>query len=208
MRNATATVAIAAAVLGSMAPANAAVKISSGATKNITCTSGVCTPTGGAVLNVTQLEAMLASGNVTVNTLPSQQNSDITVDHAITWASSSTLTLNAHENITVNDPISVTSSGGLTLIYETRPGGSVGLLSFGPYGYVTFLDLGSPLSINGVSYTLVDNIATLASDFAANAEILPLRAATMQPLTESTRRRRYRGFLGVHSTDWETRYRI
>jgi hypothetical protein len=69
--------------------ADAAVVISSGATSNITCTSGVCTPSSeGSVLNVTQLETMLASGDVTVNTKPRSTHANINVDHAITWANS------------------------------------------------------------------------------------------------------------------------
>jgi len=150
-------------------PAEAAVVISSGATSNITCSSGVCTPSADAsVLNVTQLESMLASGNVTVNTRPKTAHDDINVHHAITWASSSTLTLNAYENITVNDPISVSGSGGLAIIDKTGPHGSVGVLSFGPQGYITFLNLASPLTINGNPCTLVGNISTLAADVAAN----------------------------------------
>ena len=209
MRNATATVVIAAAALGSIAHANAAVKISSGATKNITCTGGVCTPTGGAVLNVTQLETMLASGNVTVNTIPSRQNSDITVDHAITWASSSTLTLSAHDNITVNYPISVTGSGGLTLFYEARPGGSIGLLSFGPHGYVTFMDTNSPLFINGSSYTLVDSISMLASDIAANSNGDFALASSYDATPDGTSPRHpCRPYSPEFLKAWETRYRI
>jgi hypothetical protein len=145
------------------------VVISSGATSNIACTGGVCTPSADAsVLNVTQLESMLASGNVTVNTRPKTAHDDINVHHAITWASSSTLTLNAYENITVNDPISVSGSGGLAIIDKTGPHGSVGVLSFGPQGYITFLNLASPLTINGNPCTLVGNISSLASDIAAN----------------------------------------
>ena len=54
-----------------LAPAaHAAVTISSAATSNMSCTSGVCSPTAAnAVLNVGDLTTMLASGNVTVNNL-------------------------------------------------------------------------------------------------------------------------------------------
>jgi hypothetical protein len=52
-----------------VAPAHAAVTISTDATANMNCVSGVCTPTAAdAVLNVGDLTTMLASGNVTVNT--------------------------------------------------------------------------------------------------------------------------------------------
>jgi ABC-type molybdate transport system ATPase subunit len=66
-----ARVALPAMVLsaGFGAGASANVLVSSGATTNITCTSGVCTPTkGGAVLNASQLVDMLASGNVKITT--------------------------------------------------------------------------------------------------------------------------------------------
>ncbi len=172
LRNAIVPAALAAVLCPLMAisPADAAVVISSGATSNITCTSGVCTATAqGSVLNVTQLETMLASGNVTVNTKPIEPHGNINVHHAITWASSSTLTLNAattrdsEANITIDDPIGVSGSGGLALVMDTRVD-----LFFGPRGNITFLSLTSPFTVNGQAYTLVDNIATLASGIAAN----------------------------------------
>ena len=56
-------------------------------------------------------------------------------------------------------------SGGLTIL--TNDGGTGGDYSFGPKGNATFLATTNALSINGNSYTLVRNIATLASDIAA-----------------------------------------
>ena len=54
-------------VIAASGSARAEVLISSGATANIACVSGVCTPTKkSAVLNVTQLQSLLASGNVKV----------------------------------------------------------------------------------------------------------------------------------------------
>src|SRR5579863_10017482 len=50
-------------------PAHAAVTISSAATSNMTCASGICAPTAtDAVLNVGDLEAMLSSGSAEVTT--------------------------------------------------------------------------------------------------------------------------------------------
>ena len=159
--------AVAAGTFAAVAPlaAQAAVTISAGATLNIACASGVCTPTKkGAVLNVTQLDGMLASGNVKITTGGSK-SSDIVVSAAIGWASASTLTLDAYQSITIDKSISVNGSGGLAIL--TNDGGTGGDYSFGKKGNVTFLGTTNPLTINGNSYTLVDNIATLAADIAA-----------------------------------------
>jgi len=57
------------ASIGVASTAEAAVVISAGATNNIACVSNVCTPTKkDAILNVTQLQNLLASGNVQVTT--------------------------------------------------------------------------------------------------------------------------------------------
>ena len=159
--------AVAAGTFAAVAPlaAQAAVTISAGATSNINCTNGVCTPAHkNAVLNVTQLDGMLASGNVKITTGGSR-SSDIVVSAAIGWASASTLTLDAYQSITIDKSISVNGSGGLAIL--TNDGGTGGDYSFGRKGNVTFLGTTNPLTINGNSYTLVDNIATLAADIAA-----------------------------------------
>ena len=139
--------------------------ISTGETANIVCTAGVCTPSKkAAILNVTQLENLLASGSVKITTAGSK-SSDILITAPISWASASTLTLDAYQSLTINKSISVNGSGGLTIL--TNDGGTGGDYSFGPKGNATFLATTNALSINGNSYTLVRNIATLASDIAA-----------------------------------------
>ena len=66
-----ATILAAVLITTTIASASADVTISAAATQNMTCTAGVCAPTASdAVLNVTDLENMLASGNVTVNGKP------------------------------------------------------------------------------------------------------------------------------------------
>ena len=60
----------------------------------------------------------------------------------------------------------VTGTGAVTV--TTNDGGKDGDLIFGDKGNVTFWDLASSLIVNGNSYTLVGNIATLASDIASN----------------------------------------
>src|SRR5439155_22298305 len=75
-------VALAAAL--SVQAAQAAVTISTGGTQNMSCSGGVCAPTSSdAVLNVTDLESLLAVGNVKVTTTGSGvQATDIVVNGA------------------------------------------------------------------------------------------------------------------------------
>ena len=87
--------------------AQAAVLISSGATTNIACVSGVCAPSKkSAVLNVTQLQSLLAAGNVTVTTAGAK-SSDIVVSANLGWASAYGLTLDAYQSITVDKAVLV-----------------------------------------------------------------------------------------------------
>jgi hypothetical protein len=152
-------------------PATAAVTISTDATSNMSCVSGVCTPTAAdAVLNVGDLTTMLASGNVTVNTGTgslAQQVQDIIVAAPFNWASASSLTLDAYHSVTVDQPVADNGSGAVTL--TTNDGGSGGNLSFMPGGSLSFLGTTNNFSINGESYTLVSSIAKLAHDIKRNA---------------------------------------
>ena len=146
--------------------AHAAVEISSGATANMACVSGVCTPTKkSAVLNVTQLEGLLASGNVKVTTAGSKAT-DILVSANLGWASAYGLTLDAYQSITIDRAVSVNGTGGLTL--TTDDGGTGGVLSFGANGHVVFLSTANSLTINGTAYTLVADTTTLANDITSN----------------------------------------
>ncbi len=145
-------------------PATASVTISPNATKNMTCTGGVCSPTKStAVLNVSDLETMLASGSVTVTTTGTAQATNIAVAASLTWSSPNNLTLSATQTIGVYAPMSVTGKGGLTL----NDAGTESLAFYGGAN-VTFAKLSSPLTINGNSYVLVNNIAGLAAATNAN----------------------------------------
>ncbi len=150
--------------------AHAVVTISNSPTKNMVCAGGVCTPTHkDATLNVTDLQNLLATSSTQVTTgsgTLAAQTDDIVVAVALTWASTSVLTLDAYESVTINKSIAVTGVGGVTL--TTDDGGTDGALSFGAKGNIGFANLTSSLTINGSAYTLVGNIATLASDIAAN----------------------------------------
>ena len=166
----TAFLAGAAALLAA-APADAAVTISTAATSNMSCASGVCTPTSHvAVLNAAELQNLLASGNVKVTTGAGHLASvtkNIVLDAPLGWASAHGLTLDAYQSITIDKPVADNGAGALTL--TTNDGGSGGALSFGPKGDVTFLGVSNSLTINGKSYTLVNSVASLATAIAGNA---------------------------------------
>jgi hypothetical protein len=149
--------------------AHADVVISTAATANMSCSGGVCAPTAkNAVLNVGDLENLLASGNVEVTTTGSGSQADsIEVDAPLTWSSSSTLILNAHQSILVKRLVSVAGQGGLSI--ATSDGGKSGYFGFQNKGQATFANLSSALTINGTPYTLVGDIATLAADIAGNS---------------------------------------
>jgi hypothetical protein len=148
--------------------AQAAVTISSGATANMSCANGTCAPTAkSAVLNVGDLENLLASGNVTVTTAGTGvQAKDIAVKAPINWSDGSVLTLDAYRSVAIDQAISIAGVAGLTM--DTNDGGSNGAFSMGRKGSVTFANLSSTLTIDGAAYTLVGDIKTLSSDIASN----------------------------------------
>jgi len=140
--------------------AQAAVTISNAKTKNMTCTGGVCTPTGGnANLNVGELQTMLASSDVTVKTGAGAVA--IGVDDPLTWASTHRLTLDSVEFVHIKAAVVVEGTAGLTL--TTNDGGTGGDLVFENGGYVNFWDTNSSLIINGANYTLVKDLPTLVN---------------------------------------------
>jgi hypothetical protein len=154
---------------GSASYGHADVIISSAATSNMSCSNGVCAPTATkAVLNVNDLESLLASGNVEVTTTGSGgvQADDIDVDAPFSWSNGNSLTLDAYESATIDRPVAVDGQSSVSII--TNDGGSGGTLSFGTKGSVAFQNLSSQLAINGTGYTLVNTVATLASAIAAN----------------------------------------
>ncbi|MGH7224418.1 MAG: hypothetical protein ACRELF_14405, partial [Gemmataceae bacterium] len=148
--------------------AEADVTISTAATQDMSCSGGVCAPTAkDAVLNVGDLESLLASGNVEVTTTGSGvQAKNIDIDAALSWSATSTLSLDAHDSIAVDKPVTVAGLSGLSI--ATNDGGTGGTFSFGKKGHVTFQNLSSLLAINGTVYTLVGTIAALASAIQQN----------------------------------------
>jgi len=153
-------------LLKSLPPARqVGVTISGRATKNMACSGGVCTPTAAiANLNVSELTRMLVDQGVTVGT--SAQAPDIFLNAPFSWTSANGLTLQAIGNIVVNKAVSDAGPAPLTLTYNANGGG--GALSFGDKGRISFLSTGNPLTINGQSYILANNIQLLAQLIARN----------------------------------------
>ncbi len=152
----------------------ATVKISAKPTQNMSCSSGVCSPTGkNAVLNVTDLTGMLASGDATVKSDSLAQ--DIEIDAPLGWTSSNRLTLDSHRSITFNRPVSVTGTGAITIF--TNHAGSGGDFRFLRNGHIRFRDLTSDLIINGDRYALVAHLRGIIrfGPFVALARRIDLR---------------------------------
>src|SRR6185437_9968982 len=101
-----------------------------------------------SVLSVTTLQAALLTANVTVDTGSSgNQNGDITVANAVSWATGNSLTLNAAGAISINAPI-------------TAPSGSLNLSA-------------AAISVNSTAITLGGSLTASASaSGAANAVVL------------------------------------
>jgi hypothetical protein len=143
-------------------PVYASVNISTAPTQNMACSAGVCTPTAKrATLNAGDLENLLASSDVTVNT----GSGAVTIGIAapLAWTSTHRLTLDADLNVNVKAQVAVEGAGGLTII-----NGSGGEFLFVPGGKVDFWDTSASLVVNGNSYALVSDLASLAAAVAAN----------------------------------------
>src|SRR3954470_2887924 len=94
--------------------AQADLSISNKPTQNMSCEAGVCTATAQkAVLNVGDLQAMLANGDATVKA--GRLAKDIDIDQALTWSGNSRLTLDAQKSVIVNQQVTVTGKGALTV---------------------------------------------------------------------------------------------
>lgn len=145
--------------------ADAAVVISSHATRNISCTGGVCQATAASAwLRVTDLTNMLGRESVTI-----QGNAvapDIISNATFRWNSTYGLTLAAAGNLAINHVITDSGFGPIALTYNEN--GTGGVLSFGSKGRLTFPNTSTNLSLNGQAYVLVSNIKTLASYIADN----------------------------------------
>ena len=163
--------------------ADAAVVISSKPTKNMSCSGGVCTPTKAkAVLNVTDLANMLASGDVKV--VADSKAVDIDVADSLTWVSTSRLALDSYHSLVFERPVTIAGTGALTI--TTNDGGTGGDFWFVKKGHVEFWDLHSSLVINGNSYKLVKIIKQLAKAIAVNPSGFYALAKTYNASSDGT----------------------
>src|SRR3954451_18268183 len=140
--------------------AQADLSISNKPMQNMDCQAGVCMATAQkAVLNVGDLQTMLAGGDVTVKT--GAVAKDIAVDQPLSWSSTNRLTLDAQRSVTVKKPVTVAGQGAVTIM--TNDGASDGDLYFFGKGQITFWNLSSSLVINRESYPLAGDLPTLAA---------------------------------------------
>jgi hypothetical protein len=163
------SVALAGALaLISIGAAQAQLTISNKPTRNVTCSSGMCSATAsGANLNASDLVDMLSASDVSVKS--GSQAEDMALTQALTWSSSHKLTLDSFRNLSVQAPLISEGSGSLAL---TIGDGADGFLTFLGKGRIAFWDLNSTYTINGFHYALVGSIATLANDIQSNSGAL------------------------------------
>jgi hypothetical protein len=152
---------------GFLAPAHAALLISSQTTSNVVCSgrSNTCIATArNAVLNAGHLARLLARHDVTVSS--GKTAGDVVLAAPFSWTSGYALTLDAHRSIRLDDVLGVAGSGALAL--RTNDGGRNGALSFHRAGRVAFNGLANAFVIDRTKYRLVGSIAGMASAIKAN----------------------------------------
>ncbi|HEY3638947.1 MAG TPA: GLUG motif-containing protein [Rhizomicrobium sp.] len=161
---------VSAAAVGVLFPvaAQADIVISASSTQNVSCQGNVCVPLApDAVLNVVDLENLLAGGGVEVTTTGSGvQAVNIRLETPLSWSSSGGLTLDAYQSIRVEKPMTIMGAGALSI--EPNDGGSNGALWFSPKGNISFAQTSNSLSIAGIAYTLISTLPELAASVAAN----------------------------------------
>ena len=132
-----------------------------------------------------------ARGAGTVNT---SGVGDIFINSVIDWTTDAALTIDAYHSIDIAAVIHASGAGTLNL--DDNDAGTNGSLDFTPTGQVWFVSLNGTatqgsLNING-PYTLVANLATLASDIAIDpAGDFALAETTTLQLMAPTPRRRF-----------------
>jgi hypothetical protein len=146
--------------------AQAALVVSTAATSNVNCSGGVCTATAAnAVLNAHDLMVSLAHGDTTLVSGSTAQ--DIEFDTPVHWTSAQRLTLDSYHAISFTQPVMSEGAGGMTI--KVNDGGTGGDFTFTGKGRVAFWNLSSSLIINGASYTLANDLASLAAGIASNS---------------------------------------
>jgi filamentous hemagglutinin family protein len=114
------------------------------------------------------IQTNLATTNVTLQTTSTTASGpgnsasgsgDIIVNSDIAWSTSNTLTLDSYHSIQVNANITASGSGGVVL--TTNNGGAGGDYTFALGKSLSFTGSGGSLTINGNSYTLLNNLTDL-----------------------------------------------
>ena len=157
------------ALLAGMRAASAALVISTKATTNMDCGDGYCEPTAtDAVLNAKDLEHLIAQdGNVRVMTTGQKvEATNIVVKARLATPDSTSLALEAVGAITIGAPLSIGGSNA-ELELQSGTGGTLGEVSFGPRGHITFGSASDLFNINGGVFQLVGTLPELAK--AANS---------------------------------------
>src|SRR3954453_21575431 len=103
------------AIATTLSAAHASVTISTNPTSNMSCVSGVCSPTAKkAVLNINDLTNMLSTEDVKGTTGSGAVT--ITVASPFSWTSTHRLTLDAIYNVTFQAPVTVAGTGAVTIV--------------------------------------------------------------------------------------------
>lgn len=158
------------ALLAGAGVAQANLVISSNPTAHMDCGDGVCEPTASkANLNATDLENLISQyGNVRVMTTGQKvEATNIVVNASFATPDSTSLTLDAIGAITVNAPVSI-GGGTAELELQSGTGSTLGDISFGPNGDITFGSTSDLFNINGGVFQLEGTLPDLAK--AANAK--------------------------------------
>lgn len=165
MKTRQALFATAAAALLTTLPAEAALTISNAKTKDVHCAGGHCAARAfSAVLNATELQDMLASGDVSVD---AKRAGIIEVEVPLHWSGPATLGLIGLDFIAIDAPVKA-DGGNVTI--ESSWDGNISRLRFGLKGSIDFTDMSSALTINHIAYKLEKDIAGLAADAQANPD--------------------------------------
>jgi hypothetical protein len=134
------------------------------------CAGRTCTPTAKkAVLNASDLESYLSQfGNVRVMTTGSGvEANNIVVKSVLATPDSTSLTLDAVGAITVEAPVSI-GSGTAELQLQSGANGTLGDLSFGPEGNISFASTSDLFNINGADFQLEASLPDLAAKANSN----------------------------------------
>lgn len=152
------------ALLTAGSAAQAAFTVSDNPTQNVHCGAKACTATARvANLNAAELAGRLENGNLKL--IAGQDAQDIRFVDGVSFTSGSLLNVMAYRSIIVGAPLTVMGPGAIVL--NTGGTDTGGVLQFAGKGRISFSDSSSKLTIDAKPYRLAFDIATLASNVAA-----------------------------------------